>query len=186
MPSAQERMVVNAAIEQLIARNDDCDNAARIVIAYGSKLRCSKSFIFEYNTKANNSKESTSGYSPGHGEVTVQNEEREKHLEGGFGIYKDRVGHYRLWKDSEGLIKFHHFWKSGITTKNPEDDGPDEYHLGYDPKSTEPRYFGVARRQIIFSVWLGLTFKITRGYLDVIHGTLKKNHLYFGIGISSY
>ena len=173
MPSNPERMAVNAAIERLIAQTDEDGEAARTVIAYGAKLKRSKAIQIRYSSDAQSGGDSVSGYSPGHGDISIEDKERSEHKEWSFGVYKDRIGHYRLWKESEGLLKFHHFWKSDITTKAPDDAGPDQFHLGYDQASQELRYLGVLRQRVLCQLHLGLTVKIVWLYLERIYGTAR-------------
>lgn len=139
-------MAVNTAIEKLIARADDDGQAAEIVIRYGSKLKQSGLFEVQTSIKSNSSGNSVSGYSPGHGEVTVQDSEREKHIEKNFGVYKDRIGHYRLWKTAEGGLRFHHFWKSDMTTMGIDGKEPQEFYLGYDQRSLALTYLGLRHK----------------------------------------
>ncbi len=126
-----KRMAVNAAMEKLVARADEDGEAARVVVEYGSKLKKSSRVQVEYASSTKSSGDEVSGYSPGQGEITIKDKEREEEKEWAFGVHKDRVGYFRLWKEEEGQLQFHHFWKSGITTKPIDDEGPEEYHLGY-------------------------------------------------------
>lgn len=165
-----QRMAVNAAIEKLIARADDDGEAARVVVAYGSRLKKSGPVSIEYASITKSSGDEVSGYSPGHGDISIKDNEREERKEWAFGVHKDRVGHFRLWKEKEGLLQFHHFWKSDTTTQSVDGEAPEEYHLGYDPFSLEPKYLGVCRKRIVATFWFGLSVKISREFLEEIYG----------------
>lgn len=169
MTSNIGRMAVNAAIEKLIGRMDDDGQAAQVVVAYGSQLKKSNSLQMEYTRTNKSSGDKVSGYSPGLGEVTIHDAKREEHREWSSGVHKDRVGYYRLWKEKDGLLVLHHFWKSSIATQVTDDD-PEVYHLGYNPVSLEPLYFGVQRERIVCRVWLGCTLEISRLCLEQIYG----------------
>jgi hypothetical protein len=115
-----------------------------------------------------------SGHTPEFGDVTIKDESREEQIEKSFGVYKDRVGYYRLWKDSDGTLRFHHFWKSGITTQSVFKAGPEEYYLGYDTRSLEPLYLGLLQRKILLRFWLWKKIEISREYLEPIYGTMPR------------
>lgn len=183
MTSNVERMMVNAAIEKLIARSDEDGQAARIVVEYGSKLKKSGKVKIEYLSNTKSSGDEISGYSPGQGEITIKDKEREEQKEWAYGVHKDRVGYFRLWKEKEGLLQFHHFWKSSITTKSIDDEGPDEYRLGYNPTSLEPKYLGILRKRVVLTLWLGITLEISRYYLEQVYGKVPRLR---GIDIEFY
>ena len=174
MTPNEERMAVNAAIEKLIAKADEDGEAARVVVSYGSKLKASEKIQIESVTNQKSSGGEVSGYSPQHGEITVKDEKREERKEWTRGVYKDRIGHYRLWKEDDGLLKFHHFWKSGLTTKSPDSEDPETYHLGYDIATLEPKYLGIRRKRITAKFWLLCTVEIARPYLEPVYGDVPK------------
>ena len=173
------RMAVNAAIEQLVARSDESGEAARTVIAYGHTLKKAGKLKIILSSNTTTSGDSISGHTAEHGEVSIEEPEHQEHKEWAYGINKDRVGHYRLWKEGDGLLIFHHFWKSTITTQGPDDEDPEEYHLAYDPGSLEPNYLGVERKRVVLA--LGRYFVISRRYLEPIYGTIEKPGLGFGV-----
>lgn len=165
-----DRMAVNAALEKLIAREDADGDAAKIVIAYGAKLRCSSRVQVEIATHTKSSGDAVSGHAPGQGDVTVTDKEKDEYKEWMYGSHKDRVGKYRLWKQVEGILYFHHFWKSSIATQGDEDEMPDQYQLEYDPDTLEPKSFGVQREKSVFS--LGF-LRIVRTYIEPIYGRVE-------------
>ena len=183
MTSSEERMAVNAAIEKLIAREDGDGEAARIVVNYGSKLKKTGDISIEWAKNKKSSGGEVSGYSPQHGEITVKDEEREEQKKWEFGIHKDRIGHYRLWKGEEGQLRFQHFWKSSLTTRPIEGKGPEIYFLGYDPASLEPKYLGVLREKITFTFWFIYTVEIVHPYLEPVYGDIPELGG-FGINVS--
>ncbi len=183
MTSNIDSMTVNAAIERLIARADEDSEAAGIVIAYGSRLKESKYFQIEHRSGIKHYCGEVSGYSPDQGEITIKDEGRKEQKERSLGIYKVRVGHFQLWKQCDGLLKFCHSGKSSITTKPIDGDGSEEYHLCYDVVSLEPEYLGVLRKRVIVTLWLLNTIEVSRLYLEQIYGKVP---ILRTIGISTY
>jgi hypothetical protein len=168
------RMEVNAAIEKLIMRADDNGEAAKVVVEYGSKLQKSGRVVIQYSSTTTSSGDEVSGYSPGHGEITISDKKREENKEWAFGIHKDRVGYFRLWKSKEGELRFHHFWKSSAATKSIDSEGPEIYCLGYDPVSFEPKYLCIEHEEVLFTLWFGVAIEIFRLYREQIYGTVPK------------
>lgn len=174
MATTGERMIVNAAIERLIARSDEDSSAAAVVINYGSKIRLASSCVqLDFSARSKDTNEHTSGYSPGIGEIEATREGPDAQKEFTFGIYKDRVGYYRLERIKEGLILFHHFWKSDQAT-NADGTSPDVYYLGYDPKTLMPKYLGILRERTALRLWIGTTIEFTKQYLEPVYGTVPK------------
>jgi hypothetical protein len=180
MVAKATRMAVNAAIEKLIARSEDSEAAARTVIEYGDGMRIAGPVQAEATITTKRHRGSISGYSPGHGNVTIKNDEESKDQEFTFGVYKDRVGYYRIWKQAQGLLCFHRFWKSGLVTRGPEEKGPDVYRLAYSPKSLQPKYLAIVRSKIILN--LGL-IKFRFYYQEPLIGIIRKKRYSFGISI---
>ncbi|HSE35476.1 MAG TPA: hypothetical protein VLB83_05140 [Candidatus Paceibacterota bacterium] len=173
MATTAERMLINAAIEKLLAQSDESYEAARVVIDYGQRLKSASATQLEIASRAHDSHEHTSGYSPGIGEINLEHDTPTEQREYTFGISRDRVGYYRLWKQKEGQICFQHYWKSDANT-NPGDDTSDIYYLGYCTKKLEPKYFGIFRERVAFRLWIGHTIEFTRHYLEPIFGEMPK------------
>ena len=175
-------MAVNAAIEQLIARSGDWKEHARVIIAYSDTLKEAGFVQYEGSRTKTFSGDPVSGHTAEHGNVTMNDREHEEHEEWAYGIEKDRVGHHRLWKGSGGrLVCFHRFWKSSVTTRG-WNDGPEEYHLGYNPESLEPIYLGILRRKVIFAIGRSLVF--FRRYREPVFGSIPNPGDGFGVRIS--
>jgi len=164
------RMEVNAAIEKLIGFSEDADNAAQTVILYGDDLKTSAALQIEGVSAGMSRGRGVSGYSPGHGNVTIEDKDKEETREFIFGVHKDRVGHYRLWKEAPGLLCFHYFWKSGLAVRGFSDTGPDVYRLGYDQQSLLPEFLGVERSRCILKLGI-LEFRLR--YLERVHGKIR-------------
>lgn len=170
------RMEVNAAIERVIAGSDEMVESLRIIISYGHKLK-KNTFGFEY-TSNQTSGGSVSGYAEGVGNVGVDEDEREEVVEHSWGLSKERVGFYKLWKDASGRLVFQYFWRSDVSTQ-VSGEIPDEYYLAYNEKTLEPLYLGVLRDKVVFPLWIGLYFFLT--YLKPIYGVIKDPII--GIGL---
>jgi hypothetical protein len=167
---SHNHLLLNAAIEKLIAQDDADGEAAQVVISYGAKLKAASSIQIESTTISSSSGPSMSGYSPNVGHVTVKDKVGKTVKEQTFGVDKERVGHYRLWKAKEGCLNFHHFWKSLVTTGSMDGILPDVYHLGYDPQSLEPAYLAILRKRTVFRVFVGITIEIFVPYLEPVYG----------------
>lgn len=174
MTSAMDRMVVNAAIEKLITQTDDDGEGAKAVIAYGSRLKEQARVSFEYSSHTTTNGEEITGHSPDHSNLTIQDKEREKHIERTFGFTKERIGYFRLWKAHEGVLCFHHFWKSSFSTQPDQTGRPDEYILGYSEKSLTLQYLGIKRQKITFSFGFWITIQFFQNYLEPVYGTMPK------------
>ncbi|MEK7612214.1 MAG: hypothetical protein AAB407_02645 [Patescibacteria group bacterium] len=170
-----DRIAVNAAIEVLISQNDENGEAARTVIAYGSELQRSGFVTFESVKSTKSSGKKMSGYSPGHGDVPIQDQERKERKEWQFGIHKERIGYFRLWKEDEGELCFHHFWQSSIATKSCANRDPDVYVLGYETTSLQMEYFAIERLKTIWTFSIGRrTYTVQLLYLEEIYGKSPK------------
>lgn len=182
MHSVVDKLMLNAAIERLIAREDDDCSAMRTVIAYGSKLSRGNHASFEGSLDLKSSGDAVSGHTAEQGNVTIEDKDKEVHKECAFGIRKERIGHFKIWKEREGLIMFHHFWKSDIATQVEKEDMPEVYHLGYDEKTFEPEYFGYEHARTIFLCWFLLWIRFKWFGLKLIYG--KEQGISGKIGIS--
>lgn len=180
-----ERMLVNAAIEKVIAVADDDGSSARIVIEYGSKLKQAGLLQVERTKISGPSGGGISGVSPGYGKVDFNqgDTDNSESVESNFGIEKDRVGYYRLWKEKDGLLKFHHFWKSDLSTEGSDGEKPNEYWLGYCPITLDPKFFGVVQTRWVFSIALGATYKVGGNYLHQIYGRCPRGMQGLAIGV---
>lgn len=124
MQTIPSKMEVNAAIENLIEAIDDFTENAKIVIAYGDRLKKDGAFPLEreYVTPSPDGEEEKTRYAAN-------------------GVFKDKVGNYRLRKNKEGLLTFNHFKHSDVI--RIEEDGANVFSLEYDPKTLEPKCFGL-------------------------------------------
>jgi len=171
-------IATNQAIAELIAREGDDESNARIVIAFGHPLPVSKPV--EAALAHHSEGSSIKGSSPGIGEVEI--EEGEKKREYSYGTEKGRVGNYRLWKPEQGVICFHHFWASDLTTAADEKSLPPTYYLGYNPKTMDLTFFGAEEDHHWFSLgWL----HVFRVHLKVLIGERKRTFLHVYLRIKN-
>lgn len=174
----QDRMAINAAIEKLIALDDASGDAARTVIVLCDDLRERFWLSGQYNRTETTSGDSVTGATQ-HGNLTIKDGERTEHKEGEFGIHKERIGHYRVWKEQDGVVGFHHYWASSTTTEGSRKAV--EYWLGYDPESKEPLWFGRRRVRVAFRIgWL----HFTTTYTESLVGTAPASNSY-GVHITN-
>lgn len=171
MFSVDERMLINAAIERIVSRSDDMHEAARIIVQFGSRLKNASRMRLSASVRAESTDDNISGYSPGVGEINAKDEkskEETHHLE--LGCNKERVGHYRMWRERDTRICLQHFWKSELSTMSMDDEEPDEYVLGYDEETLTPQYVGIRRSRTLSIPWIGMS--ISTFYLDPIFGDM--------------
>jgi hypothetical protein len=168
-------LVLNAAIERLVAGDDATAESARTIIAYGAKLKCTGKFeislTFPWHT--NNSVQGATN-EPGDVELDDKNETQKKI---GRLIKKERIGHYRIWKNSGGYLIFHYFWASEIHTQGDESPPVRSFHLFYDPLSlievgyAEEYVYRV--REIRF---FRCAFTFTSHKFDVLYGSVPPQY----------
>lgn len=165
MMPPQDRMAVNAALETLIS-GDASVEVAQTVVNLCAHLPKRASLSGELNKTKTYDGEKFEGATPKHGQMDYDSGgERTEHVEKTFGVEKERIGHYRVWRDAAGVIGFHRFWKSSLTTEGT--DKVDQYRLGFDPSSMSPTWFGVERTRIVFQ--LG-RIQFVRLYIEPIFG----------------
>lgn len=165
-----DKMLVNSALDRLVAQQDPDGSAAQIVIDYASQLQSSAQLSFERNSTRTKDNGSITGYAAGHGNLSIKDRETEERNIS-IGVHKDRIGHYKVWKVGEGIILFHHFWKSDLTTKG-EDDSVKEYILCYNTNDRSPKSFGVREMVFWFEVNLfNSNYKVFRPQVTSIYGS---------------
>jgi hypothetical protein len=171
------RLEVNAAIGMLINRSDSSEDAARVVIQYGDRLKTAGSIQMESSTTRIKRDPLVSGHVRGFGNVEIEVEESKEFT---FGIEKNHIGHYRLWKGAAGLICFHHFRKSGLVTQGSSEEDSEIYHLVYNPQSLEPRYFAIKRYRIVLNLSF-VQFRVI--YLEPIFGEVNRIRLGYKVTV---
>ncbi len=118
---------------------DERTEALRDIIRYAVSLPVSGKYeAVAYRIPKDDS--AVTGHTEEMGDVTIH-EESDKPNVWGHEIQKDRVGHYRLWRPESGVVIFHHYWASDITTAVSL-DRPNEHVIFYDHLSLEPTCFG--------------------------------------------
>lgn len=185
MHSLNDKLQLNAALERLVAREDEDGSAMRAIIAYGDKLDEAKAFSFDGTYDRKSKGDAVTGHTPEQGNVTIDGKEEDIHKECTLGFKKDRVGHFKIWKASNSLIKFHYFWKSDRATQVDEEDMPEVYHLGYNTKTLEPVHFGFECERTIFIFWLLLWFRLKYDSLVVLFGKESPKYCALNISITS-
>ncbi len=134
-------MEVNAAIERLVGGDDD-EELMKTINRLGHKFQETASLTIQVTSNKKQDGTSLTGFTQEQGSVTVKADGEKQQKEKSFGIYKARVGYYRIYKDGWGAIEFHHFWKSDITTESESEGEPAKFRLEYDEKILKPLRFG--------------------------------------------
>ncbi len=175
MATVAERMQVNAAIEKLISGWDE--GSARVVIKFGHNIPGRARFSGSV-TVLKMGGTSVTGHTAEQGNFSVDVDEKEKIKQWTWGDTKERVGHYKLYKASDGRIEFHHFWASDEATLVNEEDAPTVFVLGYDAETLNPIFFGRWGEHVVFRIpWL---IKVNAKNISLLWGTApdKKNVSY--------
>lgn len=165
-------MRINAAIEVLLTSEDphETDTAAREIIVFGDPLP-EKSVDWEYKSAPLfRWPKWFQGNAAGVGDVNLTEDQKKDEVVR-YGTKKERIGHYRVWKLEPGVIKFHHFWKSSLTTESNNEERPDEYYLFYDPPTQAPSGLGKEFVKKTYSwKFLGRRFVFRKLGIEMIFG----------------
>lgn len=170
MLTADERMLINAAIEKLIEGWDE--EAAKTIIKYGHTLPKEK---YTAEVKLRGRDQSTvTGHTQEAGNVSIDTKTVEDRVVT-FGEKKERVGYYKLFKDFvDGRLSFHHYWASDSTTESSDPENkPTVYTLGYDTKTLSPLFFGKWGQRIVFEL---RNLSIIQHKVVVIWGQKPRRH----------
>jgi hypothetical protein len=165
-----DRIRINAAIERLLGGTDTWEVDARFVIQECRDLRKRSFFRLTINKPATTDEDEgfISGHAPGIGDVTIRNRQpKEKSTEPLFesGITRERMGHFKVWREATHEIGFMYWWKAHLSTQTPDDEEPTEYFIGSTPEG-EPAYVGILRERYVFSTFLS---KYYRAHLLTFH-----------------
>lgn len=84
-----------------------------------------------------------SGYTDELGDVTIHDKDVKTFTTGEKPEQIARCGYFKVErrdrkKENFAFIEWHHFWKSDITTRNPEDPPPTKYGIEYDKETLQP------------------------------------------------
>lgn len=160
------KLEINSALWNLVERKD-IEASAAIVIKFGNALRRSSLFTYESrSTTADESGPMIEGLTP-QGQVSLTDESNNKVKETQYGLFKERIGHFKMWKDSSGdILWFQHFWKSDLTTSSETEEVP-LFRIRYDAKTLQLKHFGVMREIPIIDWWI---FHFGREAFDPIFG----------------
>jgi hypothetical protein len=174
------RLAVNAAIEKLLAGTDKWEEHARIIIRNCHLLRPRGYIVLGVGpTTVETDEEIVTGHCPEGSDISIHDTPRKETREWEFGISRERIGYFKVWRERDSEIGIQHWWKASMGTRSPEDPGPLEYFLGYDKTNLEPMYFGAEHEEPVFT-FVGMEFYRIR--LEVIHGAAGRKRLRRGGG----
>lgn len=184
MLTNSERMVLNGALIR-ITEGTDVAEAAKTIVEYGSRLPVANSNTFTGKLITTKQGPSVHGYAAGHGETEIPRQEETTEKEWEFGVHKERLGYFRLWHHSSGVIAFHHFWKSSLSTRGDESKPP-EYRIRFDPQNLNILY--VARLNEV-EAWTHCIFPgvyVTRTFreLELLYGETSRLRIGKGLTIT--
>ena len=129
---------INAALNGLVDENcHEWIHLAEIVINEFRELKKASPVSVEVVGRIEKKDAEMTGTTPDKGNLTINTDET-RDIDWSSGIKKERVGHFRLYKEQEGIIAFHKFWRSDMATEPDEEKHPPLYRLHYDAKSFAP------------------------------------------------
>ena len=138
---------INAAFYSLINQTD-IEESAQIIIEYAQRLPKGGISLEISGTKTET--ESFTGQTDlGNVQMT---DEKKTHWQKTFGAQKDRIGHFKVWRDKLGDVHFQHFWKAEEETAG-NDPKSLEYSIEYNKKNLKFIRFGYIDEWIIFSIF---------------------------------
>lgn len=165
------RFEVNAAIEQLLAGTESWEEHARVIIRNCHELHPKKMVGLSIGSLPGKDEESITGHSPGVGNVTVKDEQKKEREGVEFGIYRERIGYFKVWRQRGTEIGLKYWWKADLETQNPDEpEQTPEYYLGYDKETLQPKYFGVEREKKVMRFLMGTLYRV---YLEPMYGEVK-------------
>lgn len=113
----EQILLVNNALKELSEAKpgDDVEESLMVVIKTFKDLRQSNT-PFEFQCKLGFLPDNSNTLSTDVGNINSTNNNREESKDISYHPDKERVGHYKLWKPKNGMIIFHHFWASDLST----------------------------------------------------------------------
>lgn len=135
---APGKLEIHAALSALAAGEaEGWIERARTVVRAFAGLPCSAAVSTDIQAAVRRDDASVTGHSESLGDVTVgAPETREKRWT--MGVREERVGHFKISKEAEGLLEFHHFWRADLSTEPREEEHPPHFKLRYEAASLEP------------------------------------------------
>lgn len=151
------RFALNAQIERLIDSRGHDENARDEVAAFGRTL--SRSSRFEMEMRVEESGGSVSAQTPQHGTVRIE-DARQKSREIHYGEHKERIGYYKLWRETQqNWICISHYWKSDAGTQS-ETELPRQWALALD-NSGSPAWFAERAMRALWTLRLTKALVLT-------------------------
>lgn len=151
---------INASLWNLV-EGKDVKESAKVIISYAALLPPSNRYVMEGSSRMNHHERYTGQTDQGNFSFE---EEKEKSKEFSYGLNKERIGHFRLWRVNN-LIFFHHFWASALET-SVDETYVKIYGISYDVENLELDGFGRVRK---FTTWkltlFNLELKLLKTYL---------------------
>jgi hypothetical protein len=144
----QQRMIVAASIEKLMAKEEGSAEHARTIINALKDLKLSSPF--QVVTKSKKEDGSAEGLTE-HGNASFDQGEESKIRE--YGVYKERVGKWIIIKEvgsskSNFMLTIHHFLHQGLGVESHK-----EYFLEYEVDLTPTAFGYIGDPEKWFSFW---------------------------------
>lgn len=165
-----DKMIVNAAIQKLINKNNDYLTAAQNLVAFARNIKVTKNvFHTKTFTKISVDKQARS-QSDISKDINITHEEN-SYKEKYEGWYFERVGHYRVWKFDENEINFQPwnnvFESIALDMKNVSHLFDNTFYLNYCPTDPKLLEFGniiikhmhpVPKLSYVLKNWITIAF----------------------------
>ncbi len=169
------RMVVNAAIEELIKGTDNWKEHAKTILSFAQTMRVTAPVAFCSTTKEEGS--SVSGLTDTGKTENITPASNGQTTERSFGYHKERVGYYKLERRTSNLLRVQGWWQADESTV--AEKKADEFFLIHDPVTFEPIccYQEESVDFLNFRI-----FSIGGNYLTPVYGNAKRKLLSIFLG----
>ncbi len=144
-------LAVHAALERLIAQNDENGDAVKMVIDCGHQLPDSQSTHISCHMD----------FAPSEDDPVGQIQTMDLR-----GPPIRRIGRYCLRKSGSGFLIFYRV--QGLSNRSNEAE--EEYHITYDPKTLAPISFGIYRTKQVWTLTFGITIEFRRPSFKYVYG----------------
>lgn len=150
------KIEIHAALSALVAgESEGWIESARTVVRAFAELPRSAAFSTDIHTTIHHEDAPVMGHSESPGDITAhESETRESRWT--MGVREGRVGHFKIAKEAEGLLEFHHFWRDDLSTEPREEEHPPHFNLRFDEVSLEPLRVETEESRVVFH-WGPLT-----------------------------
>lgn len=140
-----DRLELNSHIERLIESRGADAQARTALEEFARTLKQASPVALEGSISRPGG--NVSGQTPEHGSVQIE-DERQQTTEFSKGVVRERVGYYKLTRQTKDLLLITHFWKADTGTESETELAP-EWAMGLD-KNGNAVWVGERARKPVF------------------------------------